>query len=453
MKQILAFTVLFLSFQTLLAQSPGMDLTKRLDSLADYYRETLGFNGTILVSKKGQALINKGYGYQDRSRNVRNTKDGIYLIGSVTKQFTAELVLMLAKEGKLSLDDKLSKYFPDYPQADSVRLEHLLTHTSGIFDYTQDSAWQQSRLEEPISDQQIFSQFENKSLKFVPGSRFQYSNTNYKLLGLIIEKLTAKTYYENIRQRIFQPLGMSHSGFDFTHLKDGNKTVGYYRVRNDSFLVSIIVDSTQTNAAGGIYSTTGDMLKWHRALQEYRLLPKEWQEKAYLPFKDGYGYGWEIDSAEGKLTLAHSGHIHGYNSNFCRLPKDDVCIVVFTNLMKTGADPIVYTRDILRAMYDPGYVIPAVRKEVQLSEEISKRYEGVYALVEDTSLLFTFRVKDNQLFLRVTGQGEVPLIPQSETLFFTRVVDAQIEFKKNEEGEYDMVLHQNGQDLEGKRKL
>jgi len=434
-----------------LLSTHAQPLAKRLDSLATFYSTTFDFNGSILVSKGNQVLISKGYGYQDKEKNKRNSPESIFLIGSITKQFTAEVVLMLAKEGKLSVDDKLSKYFPDYQYGDSITIQHLLTHTSGIFDYTRDEGWEKGNLEAPISDKELFALFRNKPLNFAPGTKWSYSNTGYKLLGLIIGKVTGKTYYENVRQRIFQPLGMTHSGFDFTHLADPQKTTGYYGMRHDSFLVSIVVDSTQTNSAGAIYSTTGDMLKWHRALQSYQLLPKAWQDKAFTPYKHGYGYGWENDSLCGKHVLAHSGHIHGYNSNFYHLPDEDVCVVVLTNFMRTGADPIAYAADIVRAMYDKDYVIPAPRTEVQVEEPIKKRYAGVYMMDEDTSVSFTFRMKDKYLYLRVTGQPEVKLLPQSDTLFFTKVTDAQMEFKKNAQGTYNMYLHQNGEVMEAKK--
>jgi hypothetical protein len=194
------------------------------------------------------------------------------------------------------------------------------------------------------------------------------------------------------------------------------------------------------------------LLKWHRALQANTLLAAEWQDKAFVPFKDGYGYGWQIDTISGRYSVFHSGHIHGYNANICRLPNEDVCIVVLTNFMKTGADPIAFTRDIVHAMYDPEYVIPEVCREIKLAEAIKKRYEGVYTLEDDSSLTFTFRVRKNQLFLRVTGQAEVPLLPMRETMFFTKVVDARVGFKKLKTGTYDMVLYQNGQELVAHRQ-
>lgn len=448
MKQLITAALAVLFLNTSHAQTSN----KRLDSLAAFYSKTLDFNGTVLVTQKGKILLNNGYGYQDKSKNTLNTSRGIYQIGSITKQFTAEIVLILARDGKLSLSDKLSKFYPAYAPADSITLENMLTHTSGIFDYTRSEGWEATGLDKPQGNKEIFSMFWNKPLNFVPGSEFSYSNTNYFLLGLIIEQVTGKSYYENVRERIFGPLGMTYSGFDFTHLKDKNKTTGYYMVRNDSFLVSISVDSTQTNAAGSIYSTTGDMLKWYKALHSYQLLNKTWQDKAYIPFKNNYCYGWETDSLCGKHILSHSGHIHGYNSNFYMLPDEDVCVVVLTNLMKTGADPIVYAAAIVKAMYDPQYVVPAVREEVQIPENVIQRYEGVYVFAEDPSLQFTFRVKNKQLHLQLTGQAEVPLLPQSENLFFTKVVDAQVEFKEKQNGGYLMILHQDGQDIEAEKR-
>ncbi len=417
-----------------------------MDSLADFYHHTLGFNGTILVYEKGKTLLNKGYGYQDRQKNIPNNKESIYLIGSVTKQFTSHIILMLASEGRLSVQDKLSKYYPGYKYGDSITLAQMLSHTSGIFDYTRDSAWE-ATIERPITDAELFAVFWDKPLLFSPGTSWDYSNTNYKLLGNIIEKVTGKTYYQNIRERIFIPLGMTHSGFDFAHLRSPHKTTGYYRVRNDSFLVSVIVDSTQTNAAGSIYSTTGDMLKWHQALQTHQLLASSWQDQAFVPVRENYGYGWDIDTMYQKLVLHHSGHIHGYNSNFYHLPGEDVCIVVFTNLMKTAADPVKIARNMVRALYDSAYEIPPVCKEIRLANDIKKRYEGSYMLEEDSTLRFDFTLQGSQLMLNIPGQAELRMLPASPTLFFTRQVDARIEFVRKENGGYDMILHQYGQKM------
>lgn len=427
------------------------DVQKRVDSLADFYHQTFDFNGSILVTQKGKVLLNKGYGYRDHAKGAINTENSVYLIGSITKQFTAEIILMLEKEGKLSVKDKLSKYYPDYKYGDSITLHHLLTHTSGIFDYTRDSTWGDD-VEQPMSDEKIFAYFWNRPLNFSPGSKWSYSNSGYKLLGNIIEKATGKSYYANVRERIFIPLGMTHSGFDYTYLVSKDKTVGYFGVRNDSFMVAPIVDSTHTNAAGSIYSTTGDLLKWHNALQSYKLLPREWQDKAYVPFKKGYAYGWEADSIAGKYVLSHSGHIHGYNSNFYHMPNEDVSIIIFTNFMKTGADPIAYAANMVNAMYDDTYAVPAPRKAISLAENIKSRYTGDYIFTEDSSLHFTFSIKDKNLYVQLTGQPKLPLLPQSETMFFTKVVDAQIEFKKDEDGAYYVVLHQNGQALQAKKK-
>jgi CubicO group peptidase (beta-lactamase class C family) len=443
MKHTLLFCILLLPAGALHAQSK----LARIDSLTNFYATTFDFNGVVLVAEKGEIIFHQGYGYQDKDKNIRNGKDGLYLIGSVTKQFTAELILMLAKEGKLSLQDKLSKYFPDYKQADSVTLHQMLTHTSGIFDYTRNHDWEQMDLERPISDKQLWTLFQDMPLQFPPGSQHEYSNTNYKLLGTIIEQLTDNSYYYNLRKRIFQPLGMTSTGCDFTHLQHKNKTVGYYRADKDSFYKSIIVDSTHVNSAGAIYSTAADLFKWHQALQTNKLLPKEWQDKAYTPNLDNYGYGWDVDSVAGKYCLSHSGFIHGYNAVFYHIPGDDACIVVLTNMMKTGADPNLFAYNMVQALYDKDYAIPAPRQAIELSEALIKPYEGIYTFVEDSTVQLTCSLKDKQFYLQLGGQQQVPLLPQSNSMFFTRVVDAQIEFVKQDGGDYALILHQNGQDM------
>lgn len=445
---------LLISF--LLLSSPAMaqtkNMQKRLDSLLAFYHGTFDFNGSILVSKNGKVLVNKGFGYRNKEQDLPNTSESIFMIGSVTKQFTAEVILMLASEGPLALDDRLSKYYKNYRSGDSITIINLLSHTSGIPDYTQDDNWQKGNLTAVMPTNDVVNTMLAKPLEFSPGKDFNYSNTNYLLLGLIIEQVTGKSYYANVCERIFKPLGMTHSGFDLARLRDHNKTTGYYYVQNDTFIVAPVVDSTQTNSAGSIYSTTGDMLKWHNALQKYKLLPRQWQDKMFEPVLGNYGYGIELDSLCGLRLLHHSGHIHGYNSNFYHLPNENVCVVVLTNLMKTGADPVPFARDAVRAMYDADYHIPAVRKEVKVSLNTIKRYEGVYTPDADTSMHFALEMRKDQLYLTLTGQRPVPLLPQSETMFFTKVVDAQIEFKPIVGGGYDMVLYQNGEEMIARKK-
>ena len=148
---------------------------------------------------------------------------------------------------------------------------------------------------------------------------------------ILLKTVTKKPYEQAVRKYIFTPLQMTHSGFDFTHLKNNEKATGYFKLNEKEIITAPIVDSTVSFSAGAIYSTTGDLYLWHKALQKNKILSKEQQEKAYTPVKNNYGYGWGIDSIEGKRRVSHGGGIHGFVTNISRVPEDDICIVLLSN--------------------------------------------------------------------------------------------------------------------------
>ena len=446
MKKVFALLSILLLANALQARS----VKKSVDSLMDYYAQTFNFNGVAFVSQKGQTLFSKGYGYKDRYANRKNGPDGVFMIGSITKQFTAEIILMLAKDGKLHLDDKLSQYFPGYKGGDKITLEHLLTHSSGIYNYTEDTFWSKHPTMS-LSHDQMLAIFKDKALRFDPGSKFEYCNSNYILLTYIIEQVCGKPYTAVVREKILEPLGMKHTGFDFTHLKDPNKTTGYNCVLIDSFYTDEIEDSTQSLGAGAMYSTTGDLYKWHWALQSYKLLDKAWQQKAYVPYKDNYAYGWIVKKFLNKQILAHSGGISGFYTYILRIEEDDLCVVLLSNIRYNGADNNAIAKDIVRCLYDSTYKIPAVRKTIALSPEIMEAYTGEYILAADTSITLTFRRKDNYLLVTLTGQPEDRIFPQTKNLFFAKSADAQFEFVKDAQRGYKLLLHQHGQAFEAIR--
>jgi CubicO group peptidase (beta-lactamase class C family) len=420
----------------------------RIDSLLEYYNQTFDYNGVAFVSLKGKKLLKKGYGYSDRYKNIRNKANNVFMIGSITKQFTAELILMLAKENKLDLQDKLSKYYPDFPSGDKITIEHLLTHTAGLYNYTEDTLWKKHPTMS-LSHEQMIDIFKNKPLEFEPGSKFEYCNSGYILLTYIIEKVSGKPYTVFARERIIAPLGMTHSGFDFANLKSKDKVACYEGVIIDSFYVAEIEDSTQSLGAGAMYSTVDDLYKWHRALQSYKLLDKEWQQKAYKIYKDRYGYGWFIaNDFCGQKVLAHSGGISGFYTHFTRVEKEDLCISLLANVRSNGIDLNEISKNIIRCLYDTAFKIPAIRKEINLTPGVLKKLEGEYVLAADTSISISFSLQGKYLYFTVTGQPRERAYPQSQHLFFVKTADVQFEFVTDEKGKGKVLLYQNGEKLE-----
>ena len=442
MKKIFLFvTVLFIAHFSF-AQSD------KLSELIDAYAKLYKFNGSALVAKNGVILLNKGYGYRNAADKTANNEQTIFQLGSITKQFTSAVILKLQEEKKLSVTDKLSKYFPGYPKGDSVTIEQLLTHTSGIYSYTNDPKFMANEVSKPASREMMMALFRDKPFDFSPGTGWNYSNSGYSLLGYIIEAVTKKPYEQAVRKYIFTPLGMTQSGFDFTNLKNKEKATGYFKLDDKETVPAPIVDSTVSYSAGAIYSTTADLYLWHKALQKNNILSKVQQDKAYTPVKNKYGYGWGIDSIEGKRKVGHGGGIHGFTTNISRVPEDDICIILLSNASNTTLGEI--TKSIFAILYGKEYKLPKERTAIKLPDEKLKQYEGEYEIKEDLHVIIS--LKDGELLATPTGQKTEILYAEKEDLLFVKSQDIRLEFTRNEKKEVDgFILHQGGAKMSCKK--
>ena len=437
MKKIFILLSVLCSLQPGFAQEAG----NKLDTLINAYLKTNQFNGSALVAKNGTILLNKGYGYRNAGDKVLNNEQTIFQLGSITKQFTSAVILKLQQEKKLTVSDKLSKYFPNYPKGDSITIQQLLTHTSGIYNYTNDQNFMANEIAKPASREKIMGLFENKPLDFSPGTSWNYSNSGYSMLGYIIEAVTKKPYEQAVRRYIFTPLHMTHTGFDFTHLKSNDKAIGYFKLNDKEVMPAPIVDSTVSFSAGAIYSTTGDLYLWHKSLQDNIVLTKEQQENAYTPVKNNYGYGWGVDSIEGKRRVGHGGGIHGFTTNISRVPEDDVCIILLSNASNGTLNNI--TKSIYAILYNKEYELPKERTVIKVPETTLKQYEGAYEI--KPGLTVVIGVKDSVLTATPTGQSVKMLYAEREDFFFTKEEDVQVEFTRNDKKDVNgFILHQGG---------
>jgi CubicO group peptidase (beta-lactamase class C family) len=426
----------------------AQNLNNELDSAMKAYQRVHRFNGSLLVAKNGQVLLEKGYGYQSFRAGTLNEANTVYMIASVTKQFTAVVVLKLIANHRMNLSDPLSKYFPAYPNGDHITIYHLLTHTAGIPDYSQDSVFMATHKGLKVSENLI----QYNKADFAPGTNWKYSNAGYQLLGEIIAKVSGMTYFEAVRHYIFRPLHMTHSGFDFAQLKSKAKATGYWEwPTNGQDQEATVIDSSKSFAAGSIYSTVGDLYKWHRGLQAYHLVPKALMDKAYTPFKNHYGFGWSIDTLFGKRVLSHGGDTWGFNSNIARVTDDDVCVILLNNIEDEGmAGPL--TNDLLAVLYHQPYKLPVYHREIQLSEAILKTYTGTYQLTPQISLVVT--VDGGQLWARAEPsiQPRLPLYAEKQNMFFTKVDDVVLEFIADGQGHIaSLVFTQGDHRIEGKK--
>lgn len=443
MKQLTSLFLLFFIVITALAQTPVQKADELLKTYADQHK----FYGTALIAKGDQVLLNKGYGFSNTGDKKANNETSIFQIGSITKQFTAALILMLEEQKKLSVQDKLSKYFPQFPAGDKITIHHLLTHTSGIYNYTNNQEVMMSGGSKPIDQKRMLSLFQDKPLDFEPGEKYSYSNSGYVLLGYIIEKVTGKAWEQNVRENILKPLGMTNTGFDYAGLKADAKTTGYFSVSDVGSVPAPIIDSTFSYAAGSIYTNTADLLKWERALAKGKLLKKESWKKATTPGKEAYGYGLAIDSLHGQQRIHHGGGIPGYTSNAMWFPAQDYTLILFSN---TSSNLGKLSNDLAAILYDKPYTIPVANVEVKLDNAVLQQYVGEYQLAPAFSITVT--LKDNHLYGQATGQPAFQLFAKSEKRFFLKAVPAEVEFSKDANGKVtEMVLLQNGREMKGEK--
>ncbi len=377
----------FLMFVALLLATPAIAQKKaaQIDKLVAAYHDYGSFNGTVLVAEKGKVLFKKGYGMANMEWDMPNEADTRFRLGSITKQFTAALILQLQAEGKLSTADYISKHLPDYPAAvaEKVTIHHLLVHSSGIPSYTGLPDFFNEKSRDPYTPDEFIEVFSTLPLEFEPGSTWRYNNSGYFLLGVIIEKATGMSYADALQSYIFEPLGMKHSGYD-THAEIIKKrATGYGRGAN-GYTTAPYLDMSLPYAAGSLYSTAEDLFLWDRALYKEALLSDELKEKMFTPYMNQYGYGWFIDEerefgdgSKEAAIIGHGGGINGFNTLLERAPEDGHLVVLLNN---TGGTDL---GSISKGIYDILYGFDATQPKKPVVMELSELIEskGVEAAV------------------------------------------------------------------------
>lgn len=417
----------------------------KIDALVSAYASGGKFNGVVLVAQKGNTLFEQGYGFKNWEQKLINDPATQFQIGSITKQFTAAIITQLEQEKKLSVKDKLSKYFPQFPAGNKITIEQLLTHTSGIYNYTNDTVLMKSDVTKPRSGTEMMATFKDRPLHFEPGTAWEYSNSGYSMLGYIIEKITGKPYEKVVRERILTPLGMTSSGFDFTNLSTPNKAKGYFTLTQHSGVPAPTVDSTIAYSAGSMFSTVGDLYKWERAITANKILKPEAWKRTFTPVKNNYGYGWTIDTAFGKTFTAHSGGIHGFTSYLIRFPQDEAAVILLSNASSPSLGKLA--RNIAAIALNQPYEMPVTNVAIQVDTSILQSYIGAYQLAP--SFIIDVTLKNGQLFGQATGQPSFQLHPKTSSRFFLKEVEAEVEFFKNGGVITEMILYQNGRELKG----
>jgi CubicO group peptidase (beta-lactamase class C family) len=323
---------------------------QRIEQFIGRYQALGLFNGSALVAEHGQVILKKGFGLANMEWNIPNAPDTKFRLGSITKQFTATLILQLVEQGKIDLNAPVTRYLPDYPArtGDRITIHHLLNHTSGIPGYTEVPGFE-AKSREPYQPGKFIDTFSHLDLFFEPGTRFSYSNSGYFLLGVILEKITGEPYEKLLRERIYSPAGMNDSGYDSTRPLLSKRASGYDKNFDGSYVNTGYLDMTQPYAAGSLYSTVEDLYKWDQALYGEKILSAASKQRMFTPGLSNYGYAWDITSADGVTTIEHGGGINGFNTLISRNPESKRLIVLLNN---TGGAPLSPMAKGIRAILD-----------------------------------------------------------------------------------------------------
>ena len=291
------------------------------------------------VVKNGKPAKIAGYGAANLEWHTPVTPETGFEIGSVTKQFTAAGILLLAQEGKLSVDDKISRHLKDTTASwGNITLRHLLTHTSGLKNYTGLDGFEMTR---HLTQAQFISRMGREPLDFKPGEKWSYCNSGFNLLGYVIENVSGQGYWQFMHERIFGPLGM-----DSTTNRDARTIIalrasGYETNRAGQF-INRDSDLTDVFSAGAIVSTVGDLAKWNAALDARKLLSAATEQEMWTPVRlndsstHAYGFGWFLELLQGHQNIGHSGSTSGFSASLQRFPKDGLVVIVLTNSDETG---------------------------------------------------------------------------------------------------------------------
>ncbi|MFD2719734.1 serine hydrolase [Hymenobacter monticola] len=436
------------------AATPAAPLAQQLDDYVRQYEKAGLFMGTVLVADQGKVVLQKGYGLANRDKGTPNTPETKFRIGSLTKQFTAALVLQLAEQGKLRLDGKVADYLPSYPQpaGSQITVHQLLSHTAGLPDYTALPTFPavMRSHQEPA---QLVALFSGLPLEFAPGTQYRYSNSNYVLLGAIIERVTGKPYAQVFQENIARPFKLKATSLDVVEAADPRRAAGYQATPN-GLVPTPPIDLTVPYAAGAITSTASDLYRWSQALDAGKVLTEASKKQLFTPVLKNYAYGWMVfkakigAEADTSLIQEHNGGINGFSSFLVRVPQSQQVIVLLDNHNSQSLGEL--RRGLLRIMHHQPAAAPvsvagpaAAGAPVAVSAAVLGTYVGVYEL--SPSFRITVRERAGQLFVQATGQSEFETVAASPVLFSLKGVPAQVEFAKNTSGQVaQLILHQGG---------
>lgn len=455
---MLSIAVALVSACVALAQPPtDAEITAAADKLAaEALSETGGAGLSVAVARNGKVILSKGYGLAEVEHDVRTDWDSMFRMGSITKQFTAAAIMRLVEQGRIGLDDPITKYLPEYnTQGREITIRHLLTHTSGIKNYTEVRRIMVDEPEREFERQELLDMVQNEPLAFEPGAGCAYSNTGYYLLGIVIESVSGKDYCAYLHDEFLEPLGLARTRCDSNTKVIKGRAQGY-TLAGETLVNDRGLATGTTFAAGGLLASANDLVVWADALATGKVVSAASYKLMSTPFKlasggsSDYGFGLIIDSLDGHARIQHGGDIFGFNSMLARFPDDGITVAVMSNSQSISSTRVA--NGLSRAAL--GLAEAAAPVAVALSETEAARCEGVYAF-PDTDWEITIVRRNGQLFSQSPGDRDSGMIHLGKGEFSVVLYDKDARLVFDLTGDKPsptLVLHEGGAALTAKRK-
>lgn len=439
----LKYTILLLLlFIPIIIYSQNSSDRKRIRKINKYIAQNFESHApgcAILIAKKGKVLYKKGFGKANLEQAVAMQPDMVFRIGSITKTFTAIGILQLMEKNKLSLSDKLSNYFPAFQtNGKQITIENLLTHTSGIKGYEQLDAKVPNAIRVDFKAELVLDSLAKLALDFEPGTQYAYSNSNYFILGLLIEQVGGLSYPQYLKENIFKPAQLNSTFYDNPNLIIPKRVSGYaYAEKN--YWNAEFISMSLVYSAGALLSSVQDLFKFHEALYSGKLISKETLQKAIAPFQlangkpTEYGYGFFVKVENGQKSIGHGGAIDGFRAIQTYFPDQDIFISLLLNADQDGF--LQLHAGITNLLL--GKTMATSYKDLQLNDAILDRYVGIYTFQEDKKQFLKVYKKDNRLYADLSnGTGSnMAFLAQSESLFYlpdVRRIPTTVEFALTE---------------------
>jgi CubicO group peptidase (beta-lactamase class C family) len=421
-------------------QPDASALSTRIDHSAKFYHDRYGFMGVVAIQRAHHQVYEAGYGYANMESHTAFDGNTRFPIGSLSKQFTAAAILLLQQDGKLKTIDSISRYYQNAPSAWSgITLRNLLTQTSGIEDFDF-GLIHEGNLHTPA---EALKMILDKPLTFAPGTKYEYANVNYVLLGLVAERVSGEPYCEFLHDRIFRPLQLKQTGCNWNAHSVEHRAYGYAPSANGP--VAFEDDDLSAIAgAGSLYSTADDLIRWTEALFENKLLSKASLAEMTTPFLNGYGYGFDIGGEGAELDISHTGVVDGFFSCLDYIAATRTTVVVLSNLVKQGnlstPGTLALDTELIRLGMNDDPILPSDGRQAKVPAEILRTYAGHYRSEDaehPTDMILTFQ--NGRLFMQNIGGTPAPMNAESATRFYLPNQEAEAVFDSDTAGRLEFT--------------